>query len=674
MPENQSSKDRLKDIVNSIEDGIKNLFESEKYMNYLRTMSRFHNYSVNNVLLIHMQKPDATRCAGFTKWQTGFNRHVKKGEKGITIIAPTPYKKKIEQEKLDPDTNLPMLDENGQIIIEEKEIKIPMFKPVKTFDVSQTEGDPLPELAENLVGDVSNYEVFLEALRRSSPVPIHFEPMQANQDGYFSLTKQQIFIRDDMSEIQTVCAILHETAHAKLHNYEKNEISDNAPMYQEIEIFGIPGLFSNGRIAETDVPSGMFRYDLRGSDRDPGMPATVEETVFVNHAGSFLTAKPLSVPEDGQLFLTEEDGLNFTGSEMTVYQFMAEQKKDQRTEEIEAESIAWSVCAYYGIETSANSFGYLANWSSGKDLKELRASLETISKTSDELINDIDRNYAVIMEERKISQELHEIGTDEPLKEEPLPYLPDPTISAEAMNAYGYTDPDMLPLSKERAMELFERDITVYLLFEGNTEAMAFDKADIELHTGIFGITQDDWTEVKDTVPPMVIEEMTPQKWEQRFVDTSADSFAIYQLNDTELCTELLYMNMEYLAKKNIAVNRNNYNAVYAAPLRYDGTKPQILEALYEKFNLDRPHDFHGHSLSVSDIVALKQDGVVSYHYVDSVGFRELPEFGQTAVKCGEKVKSKPKKRPSVLAQLRDPNLKSKSEQQKPMKTAERER
>jgi len=571
MPENQSSKDRLKDIVNSIEDGIKNLFESEKYMNYLRTMSRFHNYSVNNVLLIHMQKPDATRCAGFTKWQTGFNRHVKKGEKGITIIAPTPYKKKVEQEKIDPDTNLPMLDENGQIIIEEKVIKIPMFKPVKTFDVSQTEGDPLPELAENLVGDVSNYKVFLEALRRSSPVPIHFEPMTANQDGYFSLTKQEIFIRDDMSEIQTVCAILHEMAHAKLHNYEK------------------------------------------GSEE----------------------AKPHDV------------------------------------EELEAESIAFSVSAYYSIETSANSFGYLAGYAKDKELKDLRASLETISKTANEMINAIDRNYAEIMAEQKLTQELHEIETDEPMKNEPIPDLPDPTISVEAMNAYGYTDADMLPLSKERAMELFERDIPVYLLYEGNTEAMAFDKADIELHTGIFGITKDDWEEVKDTVPPMVIEEMTPQKWEQRFDDASEDSFAIYQLNNTDACTDLRFMNMDWLAKKKLSVERGNYDAVYAAPLRYGGTIPQILEALYEKYNLDRPHDFRGHSLSVSDIVALKQDGVVSYHYVDSVGFRELPEFGTATA---EREKTKPKKRPSVLAQLRDPDLKSKSEQQKPKKTAERER
>jgi len=571
MPENHTSKDRLKDIVNSIEDGIKNLFESEKYMNYLRTMSRFHNYSVNNVLLIHMQRPDATRCTGFTKWQTEFNRHVIKGEKGITIIAPTPYKKKVEQEKIDPDTNLPMLDENGQIIIEEKEIKIPMFKPVKTFDVSQTEGDPLPELAENLVGDVSNYEVFLEALRRSSPVPISFEPMQANQDGYFSLTKQEIFIRDDMSEIQTVCAILHEMAHAKLHNYEK------------------------------------------GSEE----------------------AKPHDV------------------------------------EELEAESIAFSVSAYYSIETGANSFGYLAGYAKDKELKDLRASLETISKTADEMINAIDRNYAEIMAEQKLTQERHEIETDEPMKDEPSPDLPDPTISTEAMNAYGYTDADMLPLSKERAMELFERDIPVYLLYEGNTEAMAFDKADIELHTGIFGITQDDWEEVKDTVPPMVIEEMTPQKWEQRFADSSADSFAIYQLNDTDACTDLRFVNMDWLGKKNRPVDRRNYDTVYAATLRYGGTTPQILEALYEKFNLDRPYDFRGHSLSVSDIVALKQDGVVSYHYVDSVGFRELLDFGKETAK---REKTKPKKRPSVLAQLRDPDLKSKSEQQKPKKTAERER
>ena len=353
------------------------------------------------------------------------------------------------------------------------------------------------------------------------------------------------------------------------------------------------------------------------------------------------------------------------------YEKGSEEAKPHDVEELEAESIAFSVSAYYSIETGANSFGYLVGYAKDKELKDLRASLETISKTADEMINAIDRNYAEIMAEQKLTQELHKIETDEPMKDEPVPDIPDPTISAEAMNTYGYTDADMLPLSKERAMELFERDITVYLLFEGNTEAMAFDKADIELHTGIFGITQDDWEEVRDTVPPMVIEEMTPQQWEQRFTDASADSFAIYQLNDTDACTDLRFMNMDWLAKKNIPVEHRNYDVVYAAPLRYGGTTPQILEALYEKFNLDRPHDFHGHSLSVSDIVALKRDSVVSYHYVDSVGFRELPDFGKTTA---EREKTKPKKRPSVLAQLRDPDLKSKSEQQKPKKTAERER
>ena len=668
MPETQTPKDRLKDIVASIEDGIRNLFESEKYRNYLRTMSRFHNYSVNNVMLIHMQRPDATRCAGFTKWQNQFNRHVKKGEKGITIIAPTPYKKKIEKEKLDPDTKLPMLDENGNVIIEEKEIRIPMFKPVKTFDVSQTEGDPLPELAENLVGDVNNYEVFMEALRRTSPVPIDFRPLTDGLDGFFSLENQSITIREGMSEVQTVSAVVHEIAHSMLHNNKTLPIPEGAKTYQEIEIFDIPGLFSNGRIADADIPEGLHRYDLRGSDDDPGMPVAVEDHVVVNHAGAILTAKPLEIPEDGRLMLTENEGLNFVGGDITAYQFLNEQRKDRNTEEVEAESISFAVCAYYGIATGENSFGYIANWSKGKELKELRESLETISKTASSLITDIDRNYAEIMEERRITQELHEIETDEPEPEVPDHAVPDPTISTEAMYAYGYTDSDMLPLSRERAMELFERDITVYLLFDGNTEAMAFDTADIELHTGIFWITQEDWTEVRDTVPPMVVEEMTPQKWEQRFDDASVDSFAIYQLKETDACTDLRFMNMEYLKKKNVPVDRDNYYTVYAAPLRYEGTLPQILEALYEKFNLDRPHDFRGHSLSVSDIVALKQDGVVSYHYVDSVGFRKLPDFRKEK----EKTEPKKEKRPSVLAQLRDPELKSKSEKRRPKKTAER--
>lgn len=229
--EKQTNKERLKDITDSIERGIQDLFQSDKYAEYLRTMSRFHKYSVNNTMLIYMQKPDATLVAGFNKWRDQFERNVMKGEKGIKIIAPTPSKKKIEQEKRDPDTNLPMLDADGKVITEEKEIKIPMFKPVTVFDVSQTDGKPLPQLASDLSGNVQNYEVFMKALRRSAPVPIEILPIRDGSDGYFSLDKQKIAIHEGMSEVQTVSAVVHEIAHSKLHNQKKIEEPKNAPKY-----------------------------------------------------------------------------------------------------------------------------------------------------------------------------------------------------------------------------------------------------------------------------------------------------------------------------------------------------------------------------------------------------------------------------------------------------------
>ena len=183
MAEKLTNKERLREITARIEQGVKEVFTSGKYADYLRTMSRFTHYSANNRILIFSQNPKATHVAGYQAWQNKFGRHVVKGAKGITIIAPTPYKKKIEEEKLDPETKLPMLDENGDVIITEKEIRIPMFKPVTVFDVSQTDGKPLPVLAETLVGDVQNYEIFMEAIKRSSPVPIIVEPLQQNMDG-----------------------------------------------------------------------------------------------------------------------------------------------------------------------------------------------------------------------------------------------------------------------------------------------------------------------------------------------------------------------------------------------------------------------------------------------------------------------------------------------------------
>ncbi len=615
MAEKQSSRDRLKDITASIEDGIKELFQSESYAQYLQTMSRFHHYSVNNQVLIHMQKPDATLVAGFNKWKNQFGRNVIKGEHGIKIIAPTPFKKKIEQEKLDPDTQLPMLDADGKIITEEKTIQIPMYKPVTVFDVSQTEGKPLPQLAHELSGNVANYDVFMEALRRSSPVPISIEVMGGGMDGYFDLEHQDIAIRKGMSEVQTVSAVIHEMAHALLHNRTKD---------------------------------------------------TEEKTPELSRS----------------------------------------------TEEVQPESISYAVCAYYGIATGENSFGYIVSWSKDKTLPELRESLEVISKTADGLISDIDRHYAEILKEReaeliaaepamaverlytvdkqylhvqrtdtgvdytiydKVSMKeidggqldmeistlaeaaleicnSHGIGQNAPLQvadigildelqaaqdaaiaiEPPVQENPesetdipaDPAISVEARNAYGYTDDAMLPLTKERAMELFERDVPVYLLYGDNTEAMAFEKTEILNHDGIFGIDRADWEAVKEQFPVI-----TENRWQKAFQQNPADSYCIYQLRRDPELAELRFMNSQYLREHGLEPAFDHYEAVYSGSLSSDGSTEARLDDLYMKFNTAHPQNFTGNSLSVSDIVVLKQQGTVSSHYVDSVGFVQLPAF-----------------------------------------------
>ena len=637
MAEKQTNKDRMREIVDSIENGIKELFESDKYRKYLATMSRFHRYSVNNTMLIYMQRPDATHVAGFNKWRDQFGRNVLKGEKGIRIIAPTPYKKKVEEIKTDPETNAPVLDADGKAIIEEKEIRIPMFKVVSVFDVSQTAGKPLPQLAADLSGNVQQYEVFMEALRRASPVPMEIKPVARDTDGFFSIKAQSITIRAGMSEVQTVCAAVHEIAHAKLHDYEHmTELADDG------ETILVPG------------------------------------------------------------------------------------EKSRNTEEVEAESISYAVCQYYGIETGENSFGYIATWSKGKELKELRASLETINKTASELITDIDRHFAEICKERGIDREnlaaaeqpsveapeaeklymvdndkyihvqrsdtgidytiydagsakvldggvldgteqqlstaalgickLHNIGNAAPIRLAPLELLkdlqeanelplgageqitgavavptdaadnmlpeleqavpmPDPTLTVDDMRSYGYLDSDMLPLSKDRAVELLEHDITVYMLHPGNTEEMVFEAEDIIKHDGMFGVTRPDWDAVKGHIPPRDVE--------QRFLNSPTDSMAIYQLR-RDAPVELRFANLGSLAAP---PDPANYEAVYTREVYPDDDTGRILENFYYIFNDERPGDFVGHSLSVSDIVALKQDGKVSYHYCDSMGFQELPAF-----------------------------------------------
>ena len=547
MSERQTNKERIKEITAGIEKGIQELFESDRYRNYLTTMSRFHRYSLNNVMLIHAQKPDATLVAGFNKWKNSFGRHVRKGEKGIQILAPTPYKIKQEEQKLDPDTKLPLLDENGEPVTEEKEVTIPMFKVVSVFDVSQTDGSPLPQISSTLAGDVAEYEVFLEALHRTSPVPISFQAMEPGMDGYFAPKKQEIFLREGMSQVQTICAAVHEIAHSKLHDYEHmTELADDG------ETILVPG------------------------------------------------------------------------------------EKSRNTEEVEAESISYAVCQYFGIETAENSFGYIAAWSQGKELKELRASLETINKTSSELITRIEKNYREICKERGIQTETQEQDATvspevlppesapeatpspaQPKEQRPeygLP-LPDPTITPDMAEQCGYAVPDMYPLSKDRAMELLEKDAVVFTLYPDKPAEMVFDAEDIISHDGIFGITCEDWQNIHDTVPNRDVY--------QCFLDAPGDAYAIMQLKQ-DAPVEVRFMGLKSLSKPPLP---DDYDTVYTGPIVRTQDQAVTLENLFEIFNRNRPADFTGHSLSVSDIVALKQDGVVSYHYCDSVGFKELPDF-----------------------------------------------
>ena len=723
MADKPTNRERLQQITAGIEQGIKELFESEKYMRYLSVMSRFHRYSVNNTMLIYMQKPDATLVAGYNKWKNQFERHVKKGEHGITIIAPTPFKKKIEEQKLDPDTKAPILDAEGKAVMEEREVEIPMFRPVKVFDVSQTDGKPLPELASSLSGNVQNYEAFMEALRRSAPVPLSVEPMAANMDGYFSPDQQRIAIRAGMSEVQTVSAAVHEIAHSKLHNYAK---------------------------AQEEA--------ARAGDKEPP------------------------------------------------------KKKDRNTEEVEAESISYAVCQYYGIQTGENSFGYIANWSQGKELPELRASLETINKAAGELIADIDRHYKVICKERCIDLaaqseqtvpqqeaaseaevpmqaparhayklhsnfertspadstyiqeytvaddlslipgevlyagtydecvklhnalqdgsmtaeqvkaqaqaeklyeldgrlylhvqpcdggydytiydkgtmraldggqldapelplsttalkicEMHDMGGQslqyaplsmiETLQEAAVQQMqaaaqaaapettmlpdapeqhldeypmPDPTLTQDDLEKCGYLDGDLLPLSKERAYELMERDLTVYIVQQGENPAMAFDTTDLDAYDGIFAVTREEWEE-SPAFDAQVKERMDhQQEREQAFLDHKGDCFAIYQVKHTDELRDIRYEGLEWLKSIGQTAQRDNYNLVYTAPLLPSDLKGDTAEQLFYRFNNEHPADYRHPSMSVSDIVAIKRDGKVSCHYCDSFGFAEVPGF-----------------------------------------------
>ena len=407
--------EKLKEITDRLEQGIAELFDSERYREYLKVMSKFHNYSFRNTVLIAMQKPDASLVAGFSAWKNNFERNVMKGQKGIKIIAPSPYKIKQEMQKIDPHTQKPIIGKDGKPVTEEKEVTIPAYKVVSVFDVSQTEGKELPDIAvDELTGDVDRYKDFFAALEKTSPVPIAFENIEGGSHGYYHLEDKRIAINEGMSELQTLKTAIHEIAHAKLH-----DVDLNAPPEQQNRV-------------------------------------------------------------------------------------------DRHTCEVEAESVAYTVCQHFGLDTSDYSFGYVAGWSSGKEMTELKASLETIQTTAKELITEIEGHFTELQQQRQAEQE-------------------------------------------------------------------------------------------------------------------QGDTFSIYQLKRGDETRDLRFEPYDRLQAAGLTIDRVNYELVYTAPL----TKDMTLGDIWERFNIDHPADFKGHSLSVSDIVVLHQNDEDTAHYVDSIGFQQVPEFLQ---------------------------------------------
>ena len=531
--------EKLKEITDRLEQGITELFESERYKEYLRVMSKFHNYSFNNTLLIAMQKPDASLVAGFSAWKNNFGRNVMKGQKGIKIIAPSPYKVKQEMKKIDPHTQQPIIGKDGKPVTEEKEITIPAYKVVSVFDVSQTEGKELPDIAvDELTGDVERYRDFFATLEKTSPVPIGFEQIPGSSHGYYHLEDKRIAIQEGMSELQTLKTAIHEIAHAKLHDID------------------------------------------------------------------------LNAPENEQ-----------------------QPRATRRTREVEAESVAYTVCQHYGLDTSDYSFGYVAGWSSGRELSELKSSLETIRSAAAEIINSIDENLAEL---QKAQDKEQTAGQEQPTREgqEAAPEKPDPEAAAPgksgAQEKAGAAPKEAFTpetIYRVRRNPYSDSRENSYLLQAYVTQENGRAKMGDVLYTG----TPEKCRELMGQLKSGELTEGDVKQLYAKAQETAQtagqdkDTFSIYQIKGGDETRDFRFEPYDRLQAAGNVVDRANYELVYSAPLAPETS----LEDIYTRFNIDHPKDFKGHSLSVSDVVVLHQDGQDTAHYVDSVGFRQVPEFLQ---------------------------------------------
>jgi len=800
MPETQDKQtnfERTKELTDRLEAGMKDLFQSDKYRDFLKTMSHFHHYSRRNIMLINMQHPGATRVASYNTWKEMFKRQVKKGEEGIRIFAPIKDKEpEIKlMEKLDPDTGAPLLDKDGKVIMEEMTALTSgtRFKLVPVFDVSQTYGEPLPELAENLTGNVDHYSAFMDALKDVSPLPIEFEPMKESQDGYCRYG-EKIGIREGMSEVQTVSAVIHEISHAKLHDKDAaatntaakpkavKEVEAESVSYVVAQHFGIetsPNSFGylaeygSRDMKELHASLDTIRkeanslinsienrfYDIckeRGIDlsaKEPEAPAAPvahaepeysTETRTETVAGMDFTVSEVvpaaqktieqrnyekladlfpEITSNEYYYQRSEAGAGFMPLSLEwidtdklsvmhtysqngdlMYDPMIVLQVNQEAKTATAVEFQQSAPPLYqqiddGIGYSVDGNGNQKNMDAAKlqgqinsfaaqwldnignqgyepvsavlrdagradpsvyfnEDKKRFSLLFQYDRDGTTVLNNLDRDdkgnmamlvrvdsyrnvkffednlpkdVVMIIENVKLTHEKARHPETNPAQEneaakappnlESDDSMPDPAIGISEMNLYGYTYESMLPLTQEKALELYDNDHPIYLLHPDDTESMAIDRSEIETFGGIFGIERNDWE--RSVEYKALTSKKSEAAKESGVINGNTDMFGIYQLKDTEELRYHRFASVNQLEAGNLAVDRSNYELAYTAPL----PPKETLDELYERFNADHPKDYTGRSLSVSDVIVIQRGGEVTSHYVDNFGFAELPAF-----------------------------------------------
>ena len=787
MAENNTEKQRVQELTDKLEQGLQDLFNSDSYRNYLSTMSKFHNYSFNNTLLIAMQKPDATLVAGYKAWQKNFERHVNKGEKAIRILAPAPYKIKEERDKIDPVTQELLLDKDGNPQKEEVEITIPAFRAVSVFDVSQTDGKPIPELAaKELLSDVEGYQDMIRAVEAISPVPIELEEIAGDSKGYYDREAKRIAVQENMSESQTLKTMIHEVAHSKLHSKEveqdeqmrkdrnTKEVEAESVAYTVCQHFGIDTSdYSFGYIAGWS--SGRDTKELRSSmdtirrtaselitgieeqlqelqrNREVSQEQTKESILLIQNTDlsefSLLDVYGMDRPELIQALseMTDDDKLsiqaylesrgawtteigNQDSREYGEYHLdvryntdtdelidMKERKAvyDKAMEPINADDVVVKFASIFESEWEVLKITNMLRDDVGKMLKDMTsldekewdgnylsymekqgAEITLLASSSKELngnmpdfwdyeydfdagltdaeelsviqqaehiinrlehgqpaFSDDERNLIVnyayklsnVEKTRELAEHIYvqEVDGNQDVAlamvdaQAEIDALPDSMVGISEMQEYGYTWNEMLPLTQERALELFDHDLPVYLLHTDGSETTVSDRKQIIEHEGMCGIEKGDWQNERKLL--MMQEELTESNSnrEAQLLYGNTDKNGIYQLKDNPELDKFRFEGTESLkhmgiAKDNFdAVLPENYKLVYLGELSelQGQTQSETLEAIYTKFNIDHTADYKAHSLSVSDIVVLHENGENTAHFVDSFGFTELPKF-----------------------------------------------